>query len=287
MTSPASEILSPRDAILVSRNAFDSEDTYDIIESNIAFLNALFEAHLMTHEVSRAALTSYYVDYYYAQLENGGFSQFVFNSRWSDEVVDMVREGLQGMGAAGHLALFDAGAAVIAELGGEAFAAYLSGQYFGEDEVRDRLDEVGTPSYELSQQEDLIALNAVWLRQHPDLRALPLDELQQELDRRAAAVPDRQAREQAAKESEPLYIKQIRALCEQAGQTLERVTAGDINTVYDGKQLRDREDDEPVGPIVWFFITDAGLHCMAQGESNVVMFNAQTRKQVAELDVSG
>lgn len=279
-----SAILSADDALFVSQDAFDSEDAYDILESNIAFVNALFDELLAPEEISRAALTSYYVDYYSDQVDNGGFSQFVFNSGWEADVVAAVREGLHAMGAIGHLNLFDQGAAVLADLSGDELESFLQGDYFGEDAVRDRLDETGTPSSQLSRKENLVELNAAWVRQHPRLQVLSLDQLQEEIDRRAAAVPDREAREQQAAENQPEYLTMIEALCEASGQTLERVTAGDINEVFDGKTVRERGEDEAPTGIIWYFITDAGLHLMAQADGKAYMLNADTRKIVAEID---
>src|SRR5579872_3800744 len=98
MRSPIS-----RDAVVVSDASFRSDDPSEIVESNCSFLNALFEEYLTADEVSADALRSYYVDYYLAEVNNGGFSQFVYNSRWSPQVLAFVREGLRAMKAKRHL----------------------------------------------------------------------------------------------------------------------------------------------------------------------------------------
>src|SRR5713226_504547 len=99
-----------RDAVVVADACFRSDEPGEIVESNISFLNALFEEYLTAEEVSADALRSYCVDYYLAQVNNGGFSQFVYNSRWSPQVVSFVREGLQAMEAKLHLEVFEEGA---------------------------------------------------------------------------------------------------------------------------------------------------------------------------------
>src|SRR3954451_1135478 len=114
-----------RDVVVVSDTSFRSDDPSEIVESNIAFLNALFEEYLTAEEISRDALRSYYVDYYLAQVNNGGFSQFIYNSRWNARTVELVREGLSVIGAGKHLRVFDQGARLVEQLGDEGLAAYL------------------------------------------------------------------------------------------------------------------------------------------------------------------
>ena len=67
--------------VVVSAESVASADPAEIIHSNIAFVNALFAEQVRPEEIASDALRSYHVDYYLAQVENGGFSQFVYNSR--------------------------------------------------------------------------------------------------------------------------------------------------------------------------------------------------------------
>src|SRR5689334_17880630 len=64
-------ILTPDDVIVVSEESRLSSDPYDIIQSNLDFVNALFAEHVDAGEVSTEALKSYYVDYYLAEVNNG------------------------------------------------------------------------------------------------------------------------------------------------------------------------------------------------------------------------
>src|SRR5258706_8129127 len=98
--------ISPQ-AVIVSQQSYQSGDPYAIVGANISFVNALLEAYLHPDEVAPDALRSYYVDYYLAQQNNGGFSQFVYNSGWDSRVVSCVREGLETMGANRQLTLFE------------------------------------------------------------------------------------------------------------------------------------------------------------------------------------
>ena len=83
---------------MVDAAAVGNADPQPIIDSSIGFLNALFDEQLELEEASSAALLSYYVDYYLVEFENGGFSQFVYNSKWRPEITVRVRDGMRTMG---------------------------------------------------------------------------------------------------------------------------------------------------------------------------------------------
>ena len=70
MASP----LGPNDVVVLSRESLESADARATIALNIDFANALFEELLEPEEVSHDALLSYYVDYYLAEVNNGGFA---------------------------------------------------------------------------------------------------------------------------------------------------------------------------------------------------------------------
>jgi len=273
-SGPAS-ILTPDDSIIVSKNSIESDDPYDIIWANIDFVNALFAEHIGKDEVSREALKSYYVDYYLAQVNNGGFSQFVYNSRWHPRTIGLVREGLVAMNAKKHLALFEEGAALVAALGEAGLKGYLASDYFGGGRgIGERLSVTDDRFFDLKEQENLIQLNSAWLKRHPKLVVIPKTEFRTEVDRRAAAVPDRAAREKRALDSEPQYTKLIRLLCKKAGQQLERITAGDPTHKYQGKT-----------GIAWYFITDKGRHYMVQADGKAIMFDGTSKAKLAEVDI--
>jgi hypothetical protein len=119
----------PVEAVIVSDQKFQSDDPCDIVDSNVSYLSAQFEQHLNEDEVSRDALRSYYVDFYLGQLENGGFSQFVYNSDWSESIVGLVLEGLEAVGAVRHLQLLKQAAALLDQMGPERLEEFLEGEY--------------------------------------------------------------------------------------------------------------------------------------------------------------
>lgn len=260
-------------SVVVSTESVDSDDPYDIVYSNIIFLNALLEEHFSHHQLSPDALRSYYVDYYLAQVNNGGLSQFVYNSRWEDNTVRYVREGLRAMGAVKHLDLFERNAAIVDRILTESLQTFLGSEYFGENKERDVLDANNDEFYELSKREDLIRLNAGWLRSLPSLVVKTPDEMKAEVERRSAGLPDREERSKAALLSEPRYMKLIRVLCVQAGQELSRVTAGDPTHSHNGRPT-----------LAWHFITDEGHHYMVDADGKAMMFRGGSHEQIAEIE---
>jgi hypothetical protein len=260
-------------SVIVSVESFASAEPYDIVDSSISFINALFAEHLRPEEISPDALRSYYADYYLAQVDNGGFSQFVYNSRWAPAVVDMVREGLAAMKAEQHLKLFNESAAILDRMGPDKLKAFLASEYFGTNKERDTLNAHNDRFYDLSKTEDLIALNAAWLRSLSNLRVMTADEMQAQVKRRAAALPDREERKRAALENEPRYMKLIRALSLKAGQVFSYATAGDPTHQYNGKRV-----------LAWHFITDMGHYFMVDADGKAVMFDGATNKPVEEIN---
>lgn len=160
------------DKIIVSKNSFDSIEPYDIIDSNISFINLLKEEGF-TGELCLEAETSYYIDYYHSQVKNGGFSQFVYNSGWNDELNELIRSGLEKIQAKEHLAFFNQQAILVDTYDELELAKFLDGDYFGKNPTRHALDN--DDFFKIT--ENLIELNAQWLKKQPNLLTLTIEEM--------------------------------------------------------------------------------------------------------------
>ena len=275
------EPASPRDAgeinldrsVFVSDASFASSAPEDIVSSNIEFVNDLLAEHFREEEISRDALRSYYVDYYLAQVNNGGLSQFVWNSKWSPPLIGLVREGLCAIKAVQHLKLFNESAAFVDRMGPDRLQGYLRRDYWGTNPDRDALDAAHDHRFiEYSKTEDLVALNAAWLRGLPGLQVKTREESRAEIERRVAAQPNREERKRAALENEPRYMKLIRSLSLKAGHTFSHITAGDPTHQHNGKRV-----------LAWHFFTDKGHHYMVDADGKALMFEHATNKLVAEM----
>ncbi len=140
---------------------------------------------------------------------------------------------------------------------------------------RDELNAPNDRFAQVSEQEDLLALNAAWLRHSTNLVVMTTEEMKEEARRRGQAIPDRDRRIAEARANEPRFMKLIRALCERAGHELQRVTGGDPTRVHEGVQT-----------LAWHFITDKGHHHMVEAGGKVIMFRGHsTTDRVIEMDV--
>lgn len=236
-------------------------------------MNALLAEHLRLEEIAPDALRSYYVDYYLAQVNNGGFSQFVYNSGWSPNLIGLLLQGLLAIKAEGHLRLFNESAAILDRIGPDRLQVFQKSEYFGDNAERDILDGHNDRFFKLSKTEDLIALNAAWLRGLPGLQVKTIDDMRSEVERRAAVLRDREERKRAALENEPRYMKLMRALSLKAGHEFSHATAGDPTHEHNGKRV-----------LAWHFITGKGHHYMVDAGGSAAMFDGATRKLVTEID---
>lgn len=264
MTSDAS--------IFLLRDRLATGESLDVIEANLIFLHELFAAGFEPHEVPEAALTSLYVDQYVAEMNNGGFAQFVYNTNWDPLLVDLVAKGLSRIDAPNHAALFARCRAIVDRAGGEPFdedrfEASMT------DAERGFLDGCFDEFFEISKQEDIVELNAAWLRDHADVVLCTQDELNDELARRAGTPAEIAERSVRALAKEPRHMKLIRALCDASGQTFDRVTAGDINYVWKGERA-----------LAWCFLTNEGRHHMLDLDGRAMMFTRPSEHLVATIE---
>jgi hypothetical protein len=88
-------VVPPVPSIVVSRSAFDNPDDSKIVGAVVDYINILRQqGAYLNSEMPENALRAYYVDYYLAQVMNGGHSQFIHNSRLQEGELQHIREGL-------------------------------------------------------------------------------------------------------------------------------------------------------------------------------------------------
>lgn len=260
--------------IVVTRDALAAEDPYEIVQSNIGIVNRLRDAWLDEDEISHESWLAYLVDYFTTQLHDGGFSQFVFDSTWRETEVTLVREGLAAIGARETHARFERGAALVGSLTAEELEGFLESATLADDAKREQLEELDR---ELGAvDEDLVALNAAWIRGRPDLVVLDANDVEAWVDEQAATIPDLEARVAAAMENEPRYAKVIRRLLDAVGLELGQITAGDPAHEHEGRSI-----------VAWHFLTaDEEHYYMLDFGDQAATFDAETDEEVARVDVS-
>ena len=157
--------------ILVSETSFNDSDPNMIIGSNISVINVLQEEGAEFEDLNEDAMMSYYVDYYQTQCKQGNFSQFVHNSQWHEDLNKNIALGLEKMGAIKHAELFNELCQKVDEIEEETLEAFIENDLIESPEIVEFLNN--NTFFDID--EDLVELNAKWLKNHPDLKALPIE----------------------------------------------------------------------------------------------------------------
>ena len=164
--------------IIISETAAASENPQDVINSNISVINLMREEKIDDDLIHEDALMSYYLDYYSSKYTEGNFAQFVYDSKWNKELNELIEEGLQLLCAEKHLALFQENAKKIRLMSNIKLDKFLKGKLEGVNPIRDLLNN--DTFFEID--ENLVELNAAFLKSHPDTVVLSVDEMFEVLD---------------------------------------------------------------------------------------------------------
>jgi len=159
--------------ILISETAMSSENLQDVIHSNISVINLMREEGVNDDLIHEDALMSYYLDYYASQYTEGNFAQFVHNSGWDKELNELLDEGLALIGAYNHLELFQQQSKKVKLMSSVKLNKFLKGKLEGVNPTRELLDN--DSFFEID--ENLVTLNANFLKNHPDFEVLSVEEM--------------------------------------------------------------------------------------------------------------
>ncbi len=260
--------------VTITKESMEDEDPYEVILSNIDIINDLLSNHVRHDEICIQSLKSYYVDYYLAQVNNGGFSQFVYNSNWNESMISLILDGLKDIGAVKNLKLFHKSAKIVSGMSKKNFERFLEGEYFGNFLQINHLNKFDDNFFTLQETENLLQLNSDWLKSLPSLKVVEQREREAHIKKLISLVPDLEERSKAALEAEPRYKKIMRALCKAANQTLEHETAASHKEID--------------GQTTWafHFITNEGHHHMIDFNGKGVMFKGHTEEVVVEIDAN-
>ncbi|ALE04450.1 hypothetical protein AL755_01855 (plasmid) [Arthrobacter sp. ERGS1:01] len=252
-----------------------------IVDANVSAVNSMFAALLNAEEIAPNALRAYFVDFYLTQALDGGFAQYVFMSPDRAELDTYIRDGLEGMGAAKHLELFNRTAELFDSLSDDDAQAYLDGDPEEVDVVRSggvkSMDLLDGEFDDLLDTEDLTALGAAWLRSQEGLLLLDGEGLALHIAGLVELIPNLAERQAEAEEAEladaPEFETIIRELCEVAGYQLEKITMGDPNFEHNGETV-----------LAWHFTTDHGEFIMIEEDEEAFMINPETKAVIAMVE---
>jgi hypothetical protein len=263
--------------ILIKNELFYSKEKYDRVTGLTDFVNLLFENYFYRQEIPTEALESYYVDYYNQEVIHGGISQFVYNSKWENHVVNHVLNGLNNMGAQKHAKLFEKLIHVVNELG-ERLNTFLESDYFQENiKEREILNQLNKKFFSVDEMEDLVVCNWQYIGNFKNIEIVDSETWTPRMEDIFESLPNRNEREKEAerlaKENESEEEKKIEQILDKAGQELLF-----INGINPGEQD---------GRIVyeWHVTTSTGEHYVIFQDDKVLLFNGNNHQLICEMPI--
>lgn len=160
--------------ILISENAFNSDNIQDIVDSNISVINVLRSSEIGDDELHPDAFSSYCVDYYFQTLKEEGLPTFIWKSKWDQDLIEIIQAGIAAMNAPESLEFFEKQMRRV-----KAFSKIKLGKFLQTDFGKDKATAALLDDASFKEiKEDLKELNATWLKSHPDLKVANLEEMQ-------------------------------------------------------------------------------------------------------------
>lgn len=160
--------------ILISEGAFNTNVAQDILNSNISVVNYLRSSEVGDDELHPDAFASYCVDYYLNLVESEGLASFIYKSKWDLDLIEIIHAGLTAMEAKEHLEYFEKQMRRVKAFSNIKLKKFFDAQLGKEKETMTLLEDNSFKDI----SEDLRALNATWLKSHPDLKVVSLEEMQ-------------------------------------------------------------------------------------------------------------
>lgn len=160
--------------LVVSTNSLASDEPGDVVFSVHSYISLVLEEGGSPADLHPDALGLRAITVLDEEVLNGGFSQFVYNTRWDEENNALIDATLERLGASDHLTYFRARRALVnSPAMSGALDDFFASDYIGADAFRDSVDD---DAY-FAIEPDLTTLIATWVRAHPDAVPHSIDEM--------------------------------------------------------------------------------------------------------------
>jgi predicted MPP superfamily phosphohydrolase len=222
-------------SIIVEESTTFSTKKSHLVQSNIYYITKLFQNNVPHSSISEDALKSYYIDFYLSHIQHNGFINFVTNLEANSKTIYYILEGLKSIKALKHLQLLTNAINIKKD---KLNLLFLFDNIF----------------LKFQQEENLLALNEQWLKEHPNLLILKTDKVQEKLKKQI----------EQNQEEKP-YTRVIKQLCSMIDEEFLRITAGDNNNIYNRS---------------WYFKTTQGHYYMIQKKKEVSLYNSFTKEKI-------
>ena len=193
------------DKIVVSKESYKSKNKYDIIYSNIDYIDKLLIEGITPDNISESALKSYYVHLYFVQVQNGGFSILDDRVDKKNEILCYIKDGLKSIKATRNINLFN--------------------QYLVAKGKKDRQNyKILNKLFNyINRQESILQLNADWLKRNKKLSIREKKYLNHSYINNLNNFKENQKK---------VNIKIVKKLCKIANEEYMRITSYDQNNIY-------------------------------------------------------
>ena len=171
----------------------ENQNMYDIIYSNIDYIDKLLIDGVSHDTISESALKSYYVHTYFMKIENGGFNQLEKTVDKNPSIIYYILHGLKSIRAIKNLNLFN---------------QYLTLRERDKYQNYTILDKLFT---HINREENILELNSNWIKSNAQLSI---------------------HNESYNNKYKNINIKILKKLCKIANEEYVRITAYDQNNLY-------------------------------------------------------
>jgi hypothetical protein len=255
------------------------------IDEVTGFAYDLSRRHVRDDEMPPKVIHVSRVNFLVGEVLNGGFLQFVHNSKWDKNFLAGVRGGLAAIGAKEHLAVFEGASRLIDE-------AYASGGKLDTTKFKaavDQLERKNLTNLKLTWRTRFMVgnswtwgerwqcaqiLSARYIEKWQGVQHLPRADYEDALDRIAARIPNLAARHQKSQDTRPWEKNVIDRLVAQAFLSDVWYTAFSARE-YNGKNVW-----------CWNFTVGKtpgqGHHQAIFVDGNAIMFKGNTDQIVAQ-----
>jgi len=166
--------------ILIPENAYNSNELHPVMYGNSKIISFLLSKNIDLDKIHPDALASFYVDYYFSQVNMAGFSKFLHSSQWNSDMNDRIAYGLKEMKSFKHLEYFINKRKEIDALPSDKLEIFLDNHYMLDNPLRVEIDEDKTFYW---IDDEIVELNGQWLKEHKDTKVLSMDDIFLELEK--------------------------------------------------------------------------------------------------------
>jgi len=159
-------------SILLSKDAIATDTALAVVQSNISVVNYLRHSEVGDDELHPDAFASYCVDYYYTKVKEEGLAAFIHQTKWDLDLIEIIQAGLAAIDAPEHRAYFEKQMRQMKLFSKIKLTKFLTNPIEKGKDIAPLLEDKNFPT------EDLVALNANWLKQHPDTQVVSIEEMQ-------------------------------------------------------------------------------------------------------------